>query len=88
MPRAHGQPEVRANDAPGQSSCTGIHEFANEKTSIIADQSVGDKRPLTMMIHNPDHLPQLAAEARQEFQSLMAAKKAKISKPAQSVRIS
>jgi hypothetical protein len=61
-----------------------------EKTKIIIpDQSVGDNRPLTMAeIRNPDHLSNRAAEARQEFQRAMAAKKAKSSEPAQSVRIS
>jgi len=60
-----------------------------EKTPIILDQNVGDKRPLTMAeIRDPDHLPNRAAEARQDFQRAMAAKRAKTSEPAQSVRIS
>jgi hypothetical protein len=62
-----------------------------EKTSITAvpdhdDQNVGGKRPLTMAeIRNPDYLSNRAAESRQEFQRAMAAKKAKISEPTQSV---
>jgi hypothetical protein len=39
-------------------------------------------------IRDPDHLPNRAIEARQDFQRAMAAKRAKTSEPAQSVRIS